>query len=50
MNIQVTVSGIPPVIAKAAFVLLLAAPDWGDLSTLLAVVLILSMRSRLDRK
>jgi len=45
MNIQVTVSGIPPVIAKVALVWLLVAPDWSNLSTLLAVVCVLSMRT-----
>lgn len=50
MNIQVSISGIPPMVAKAAFILLLAALELGDLSTLLAVALVLSMRSENSRK
>lgn len=50
MNIQVSISGIPPMVTKAAFILLLAAPELGDLSTLLAVALVLGMRSENGRK
>lgn len=50
MKFQVTVSGIPPVIAKTALVWILAAPDWSNVSTLIAVVLILGMRSGGGRK
>lgn len=41
MDIRVSISGIPPVLVKAAFVLLLVAPELGDISTLLAVALII---------
>lgn len=50
MNIHVSISGIPPVLVKAAFVLLLSALDLGDLSTLLAVVLVFGTRPRCGRK
>lgn len=50
MNIQVSISGIAPVLAKAAFVLLLAAPELGDFSTLLAVALVFGMRHGGDRQ
>lgn len=45
MKFQVTVSGIPPAIAKVAIVWLLGTLDWSNVSTLLAVAFVLGMRA-----